>query len=775
MLRKIIKCICLSVFCLLSIVGLSACCAPGDMEVNIIFYEVDPDMGVSSYIEKIPFSEDLSIEFVVPEGYDHSSMTAKIDDRDYEFNVEFGDDEILTEYEYSTSKTITMTIKKVTRDFSLTFDMSNVRKKQFDVTVDENLLRISETEEDKVYLSNLKVVSINPESLKSLKRLDNTNILGETIISAQGTATIDYGEHIALVYSKGYNNGEIPVVYSEVGHFSPENKILDNGTVEYVEYNVASRGNTYYNVYNENNVASTNTRIFYLGKIQEPINLYRDIPNYEVEKGFVLENNENKFSILTNKQDHASEMLSINFFAPTSMNFSDNEFIDRVDGVVVEKIDKYTSGTDTLKNSDVLYEIYNRYDVYNMYVGENKDSDKLLTASEKQSLSDVLYLNIGTQDFLKDHLNIHFITYEKQPGYDTKAYKMKLTDYIESSKGERFYKIDKNVISEFLMNRGYINGDSVIPYKTGNAIMRVEIDPAYIDETRLNKSFPYSSINYPTTYGGKGGIDYDYKIEFYVLNEDGSKDYGFLDMHQFSEDIVYFETDKLWKKENGEWVCLQNLYVTITGPKYNDYYSPVIERVYMELNYDGHIATNGIPVEDATVFNGIQDYQVDISGLYDVPNPIHQYKLETSLILTRINNDVIKLDCHQMAFDGYNDMIYATNNINFDDYTDFIRLNNISVTGDINLNFGSTLDIYYFVASDSGMDFDVYVGQVEEGTNNYVGIKDEKRKISATKKLYDIVGNEVKISLGGKMYSVYVKYQDCDVYDLQGKVHFAFT
>jgi hypothetical protein len=201
----------------------------------------------------------------------------------------------------------------------------------------------------------------------------------------------------------------------------------------------------------------------------------------------------------------------------------------------------------------------------------------------------------------------------------------------------------------------------------------------------------------------------------------------------------------------------------------------------MDLNFDGSIFTGGVAVQDPTVLNGIQDLPVDISGLKDKPYPNEdngcgQYGITISLTLTDLNVDAIRLDFSNLDFvNADNDSIFISNTAKFNGVDDFKKLNFRNQETFDDIRFGSTTDIYYVIISDEPMDFDVYVGQVEEMTDNYVGIKDEKRKISGTKKLYDIAGNEVKVNLYGKTYNVYVKYQNCEVYDIQGTVHFAFN
>jgi hypothetical protein len=407
-----------------------------------------------------------------------------LDDMSYEYEVELENPNVQEEYEYSTGKKIFLHVKKVTRDIDIKFDMSRVRKRQFRIQVDSDIINTTRTEEkpnSNKYLSNLKLVTINPDYKDNLISLDANSINGEIQIDTN-FATVDYGEYVALIYTKNTKNDEISVMYSGVGHFTDEDKVLNKGLIKYTEYNVATKGRIYYNAY-ENNVLNPNTRIYYIGRVQEHINLYKEIPGYKLEQGFVIENNENKFSLLTNKKEHSSEMLDIKIFAPTEKTYNSDDTIDQINETVIEEIDGN-------------FVFNNRYDAYNMYIGNNIAIDPLITNLEREELEKELYIYVDTQEFLKDHLNISLLTYEKQNEYDSTTYRLDFDEYLISKKGGRYYKINTDIINKFLIERTTaLPSKEIVTYKTGNAILSVAIDPEYMDETRLNHTFPYSSIN----------------------------------------------------------------------------------------------------------------------------------------------------------------------------------------------------------------------------------------------------------------------------------------
>jgi hypothetical protein len=182
-----------------------------------------------------------------------------------------------------------------------------------------------------------------------------------------------------------------------------------------------------------------------------------------------------------------------------------------------------------------------------------------------------------------------------------------------------------------------------------------------------------------------------------------------------------------------------------------------------------------VAVENPKTFNGIKNLKLNIKGMYHRPQVLFQYLLVISLNLSEINNDKVNIDFGGIEFANPSvDTIYATNNINFSTLTSFTRLDYITVTADTGLKFGPSTDIFYFTVSDS-LNFDIYIGKYEKETGKYFGIKDESRKITKTKKLYDIAGNEIYVEVGGKRFNVYVKYQSVDLYSMQGSKHYAFN
>ena len=769
MVRKIIKNLCLILFMLLSVWTLTACCAPDDCTINIVFNNIDERIGVSTYSETVAFGEGLIVEFTIPEGYDCDELIAKVEDLEFPCTITLEDESVAKGYEYSTAKNVVLGLNKITRDFDLVFDMSEVTKRTFDITLNKEVLSASTCKnDDGEAVSNMKVVTFDSEYATHLVELSE-DIVRDTISFVDGTATIEYGEYAIICYEKQELNATISDLYSYTGHFTEEEKINTYNNIDYVHYPVAIRGNTYYNLH-ENGAVNTKSRLFYIGKIQEDLSIIKNIPTYVEQKGFVLDNSENKFSLLTNRQDYNSDLLTIDIYGLSDVAYTANDDrLDKVGGNTIKKIEKYSSAENkVLKNSDVMYEYINRYDVTNMYIGDNIEEDSLLSENEKVSLSSKLYISIKCEVEL-ENLDIMLLTYEKQLSNDFPM--LILTNTIVSEKGQVLFELDKSVLADFIFDRAEETSSGVVNYQVGNAILKVGMKTTYIDNSRFSGTFEYSVINYPLTLNSDTcKTDHDYQLQFYILNDDGSRDYGFVDMQKYSEDLVYFRTDKLWD-EDGKFK--ENVYLNIIGPEYNDFYNPVINRIYLYLNYDWPLTTDGIAIENAQEFDGMLNIPVDISGQEQKPYPGDQYRIKINLTITSINETRMQLDFENMNFNNYTDAIYVTSNFDFEDFNDFQRIDNLSKTTHNPVYFGKSTDLYYFVVAEEDLDFDVIVGEMQG--EDYVASSNPERIISDSKQLFDIAGNAVTVFLNGKLYNVYVKYQAYDIFQVMGTNHWAFN
>lgn len=739
---KAIKNICIMIMLSLSL-GVIAGCCDTSVTLNVVFKDVEPELGYTDYTEELSLGEGKTFEFDIPAGYDHEGFAVTLNGKQkIEWEVTYANPEIEEQYRYTVAKKITFSFAKILNDYDLEIDMSKVKKRPLKLNISSNILDMAKSKDKQGrVVSNLSIITINPDKINKLLRLDASNIVEERkVYEDYGTAY--YGEYVALVYSKPSGNGEIGSIYTNVNHFTKEEDVLTIGNIKYCQYNVAKRGNSFYNVYT-GEAALTNTRIFYLGMISEGFNIYNAIPNYEVPRGHVLEDEENKFSLLTNIQDFNSELLDISVYKPSTKEYdAQDPNMDKVGDVVLEKMSPA---------EDIFAKRYNRYD---MYIGDDIVNDNFITEEEKSTIPSEMYvlvkteLNKETGGRIDDYLNIRLMHYEKQPGVGF----LEFDEYLESENGFEFLKINNEVIAQFIDKKVNYQENE---YLTGNAVLFVAIDQGYIDRGRDDDTLQYSAIYYPVFHGGTfHGVDHSYSMQFYILNDDQTKDYGFLDMQAYEQDIVFFRTDKLYK--NG--VYQNNLYFDIVGAEFNSFHSPIINRIYIKRG-DVYIGpSTGISVVgggyfdvvDAQVLNGVQGLPIQL-GDQDAGD---QYTLMINLIVTGNSSDKHDVDFSNLTFqDMYTDVIFITNNFNISKWEDFEQIYYTSKNNNLGLKFGYNSELYYFVVAGTPTNFDIYVGDNQEDN-----------KVTSSKKLLDIAGNTVRINMGSTDYEVYIMYQSENIY-----------
>ena len=235
--------------------------------------------------------------------------------------------------------------------------------------------------------------------------------------------------------------------------------------------------------------------------------------------------------------------------------------------------------------------------------------------------------------------------------------------------------------------------------------------------------------------------------------------------------------------DGSNYVARRDLYITIIGPEYNDFYSPVIDSIFLYKPYDVPLLGQDGIRPDPKVLNGVIKQSINVNmEINNVNNTTfvgNQLRIEVCLNLTTNNTSVFNVDFSGLTFtDEYNDAIYMSNDIDFDSMDDFTRIDSIVVDADTsNIKFGYYKDIYYFVYSeDENLEFDIYVGQENPSTQEFEGKFDVDRQISNKKILKDILGNTVRVTDNkGRVYVVYTKYQSCDVYSVKGSEHFAYN
>lgn len=727
----------------------SACCSAMKIEMKVVYEGVDPELNLTSYTKELDMGESVKLEYVIPEGFDHEGFKVLLNnEKEIPWSVTYEDPYIEPQYAYTVQKRITFSVEKLIDDFTLNIDLSEVKRRALQLTVSDSILDITSTNRGKVdEKSNLSIISIDPSCVNNLTRVDESKIIARRDFN-KNKATVYYGEYVIICYNKLVDHKEIPTLYTDVNRFSRTENITSIDTINFCQFDVAVMGARYYHLI-ENNTQQTKTRLFYFGQVKENFNIYNKIPNYTSPKGFVLNDEENKFSLLTNPTKYNSDLLSINVFSPSVKTYDpDDNSLDQVDGLTLNKI-----------NSAELFK--NRYDRFDMYVGNDRQFDIFLTEEERSNLPNSLYVSVESEiirdvdvNDVLNYLNIHLLHYEKQGAGESHLTFLQ-RDILESDKGALFIKLDINTIRDFLDNK--INNEGNVAYITGNAILYVAVDPDYVEESRKNKKFPYSVIDYPTYYNDVyRGIDTSYNYEFYILNEDSTKDYGFLDMHKWSADVVYFRTDKLFKSE----VFQDNLFLNAKGKDYNEYYNELIISINVKNGSKSLFDLGYVSVEDPYTYNALDGVAIKIKDRY----PGDQYTLKIYVSATPVNENNYNVSFDNLTFNNSEDVIYMTNNYNFDDSTDFVGVSELSKAADYNIIFGVNTEIYYFVKTDDQMEFDLYVNSNES-----------ERKLSKTKRLVDVAGNAISISVNGKQYDVYIKYQAYDIFGTAAAEYLAFT
>lgn len=779
MFRKVVKSLILCFLIMMSSHIISACCGPKMCEITVKFNDVDESLGLSNYTETIEAGYGVTVTIDIPIGYVYDNFSAKVGDYELDWSVKVSDPTIEPEYEYTVARTITVQIDRVNSDHDIDIDMSGVRVKKLKVNVAQDILKNSITEDnDKTQHSNLKIVTLNPDYLSNLMYLKGDAITGQYNVSVFGEAYIEYGEYAILCYNKDNTYDEMPTLYGSVGKFTPESKIIQYKDKTYAEYNMSVKGNVPYNIY-EGNLPVSNSRLYYMGQIKEDFDIYREIPDFEITKGVTFEAKENQFVLLTNKQEHNSSLLSLSFYTPTMASYdAANELLDKVDGQTIVKLDKY-DGEGEFKNTNIYSQYGTRYDMISMYIGDMMVTDTFLTEGEKSSLSNMIYMVVDSELPL-GQLDISLLSYEKQKLQDFPM--LKLTEFVESQKGKIVYKLDKELLDDFINERvdSYTNTE----YLLGSAFLDITFSEELREENWSSKE--YTTIMFPIELNGQE-MEYnnEYQIEVFVEDSEGNRDYGLVDRHSSSADVAIFKSSQIYDVDavTHEITARNDFYISIKGPDYSGYYSPVIETIFLYKPYGvTMVGQYGLQVENPKEYNGVEKYRINLGmQLNNVDNSTYigqSLRLRIALNITTRNTGSFDMDFSNIKFaDQYTDAIYMTNSIDFTTMEDFKRVDSITSQEETNIKFGYYTDIYYFVySSDANLEFDIYVGQLDEDTKEYYGQFGHNRVISGTKELRDVLGNVIRIRDNmGQWHVVYTKYQNCHVYRIQGGEHFAYN
>jgi len=759
--KKILYMSLLLIILMISSCLFSSCCGLNLFNVTVVYKDVSGELGLEDYITKVKFKDGYSFSFIVPEGYEHTSISAKLItmdgnniESDLAYKMELVDPTIVVDEEhlYSVDRKFTYTLDSVNRPLKIVIQMGGVKKRQFDVSLDGV---------DSKYYSAVKVDYKKEEYLTTLdtsKCIEFVNRVGNTVSTSyeksftDNKITLDYGTCLALV-STAPDSQLIDKFYGETTYFEYSNQKEENS--KFVSYGIAKRGNIYYTYRSADNKYK---KIYFIGDIKEDLFLSKNIPGYEDEKGFDIEKNPNTFYFFTPLTSLNSQTFSLEIYSTTESCWARDGENNVVKSDYIETIneDETTSVINLgLVSPNSIYK--RKYDVYNMYIGEDKGNDTLIDNEYKQTLLDDIYIKIDNDEELDDIINMLLLSEEKQIVRDSlKDYELivpKLTFDVLSSGGNKYAKLTYENLEDYIIKRPIeINGE-MKEYSIGNCILYPEYDYAYRDKM---ESFFSISI----TLAFEDGIDFDgYNITPYLLLEDGSKDYGLLDYHVFKNfqsvssigmkgklgNSVFFSKKNFIA--DGEY--LANLYFDFSGPEYKGISQPLINSLklvdsvgsFSSINLDNNNNNNNL-IENRQVYRRIK-----ISGPYE------DYAFRfTCCVYPSVNLSTrgsYDINCENIDLPpDPAQVIYVTNDFN----GSFERL--FYADKDIISEIGGSKNFYYVsTIEDEYFDFDIYYIPQDLDGNNL-----EPIKISKTAVLTDITGRVIQTELVGTKYDIYIKY-----------------
>lgn len=733
MIKSKIKYFCLIIGIILCGFLFSSCCSPNTLTIDVNFIGVDSELknNLVDYKKQVKFNEPAIITFKVPEGFDHTKIDTKIDGVPYAHEVNF-DASVVENLQYSVGKTITINIDSVKRDLKLDIDLTNMPKLEFNVELDKNL-----------QAGNFSIVTVDEDSLDNLTNL-NDNIITNKINFVSRIASVEYGEYAFLIFKKSSDSEYVETVYSEIGNFTLDAKKTSIGSNVFATYDSSKRGNSYYYINYQND-----TRIYYLGPIKEDLKLSSSIPNYVEDKGFDIQKSPNIFYLFTNLSSNNSETFSLQSYVK-----SDRQYVESDD-----KLDKIEDFCIEMTDESFVYN--NRYDVHRIYIGDDLDSDDLVNDVDKLQLSDSIYFNIQSK-IDTQYLNIYLLNYEKEKPSSTN----KLELEIISQNGLKYFVINKNVVENFLLERDTVNNGNITNYKIGSAILYIQMDYKHFQEDRQNQDpfdrFKYTRIHLHTEIiGNKTNLDNHY-FYFVAYIKNGEKlDYGLIDYHYASYDMIYFMTEDLFEKNpDGTYGDYKqnSLFVELRGFDYESNKSITISSATFYL-YDVK-ASNEIFVENPKEFNGVSNVPITIKN----KEHLYEYSITSKIVLNPSLQQFFSLNFSQMEFPNVAyEGIYFTNNNNFSELKDFVFVNNTNKDTIKNINISQNQDLYYFVRCESIDNFDFKICLDPENPTETL--------ISSTIPLKDVIGNNITLEINGAPYNIFVVKMDAIYGTIDGNIY----
>ncbi|MBE5757764.1 MAG: hypothetical protein E7345_02400 [Clostridiales bacterium] len=727
-------------------------CDNNKFEISVIYEGAEPELKLpKQYQDKVRFKDSYSFSFVLTEGYDHTGISAKLVTMDgnnietpinYQMVVLDENDEIDEKCEideehlYSTKRKFTYSIENVNRNLKVVVDLSGVHLKTFDVTLNG------------VLSEQFSIAQMKPFDGEYLTSITNDNLyeleggLYEKSFNAEtNSVTLSYGTSIILLASSP-DSMLVDKFYCETPYFDYLNQTKFND--EYSFISIAEKGHTYYTYEDVNNVFK---KIYYIGAVKENLTLYKTLPGYKEQTGFKIESIPNVFNLFTPSRRFNGDTFSLEVFS-TGYDKDNCKTTD-------------TIGEETIGLIEPSSTYYRKYDIYNLYVGNNLASDSLLNADEKTSTYEDLYIRYSCDEDLKDVLNILLISEEEQKVRDPlKNYDLIVPEVdfdLKGNSGYLYAKIDKELLGEFIVDVPYQEGGETLTYKVGNSI----VYPEYDEQIKRVKGHPdYFIVNASLAF--QDNVEWEgYNIAPYIIDEHGNKDYGLLDYHVYPNanaagnendthkgkiaHIFYINKKKLMLDAVTQR-HIGNLYIEVLGPEAKGIFSPKIGIVEV---LDTNVVASGMPNED----NIVTGLHINKRVLWDdiFRDLALTTKINTATNFGKIQETGMNLELLNLPSNP-SEILYFTNDFDFTDENKMDKIyyaNKKSV-----LKIGGPKCLYYVsTLEDDDYDFDIYFVR-KDGNGEIIS----KEKISKTSLLKDITGKKIRMEVMGRMRDVYAKY-----------------
>lgn len=744
----------IGVFCV------SACFESKKFIVDVKFLSVDEELvSIRSYQRGVEYGESHEVTFKIPEGYDSSGITAKLvvgnKSADLDVVTKYKEN-MIDSYKYATEKEITVTLNRITTNCAIEIDMAEVTKKVC-------TLSFSGTKA----FEKFTAVSIDPKELSQLIVLDSSKVLKEYTQKSPNKLDIEYGDYVALIYNKDYTQPEIDTIYSRENFFTESSHKANIGMIHYSFYDKSVRGNVAYN-YNNNG----NTRIFYLGEVREPMEFFYTIPEYQESKGFTdIADVPNTLALLTNLSKYNSDLMTTTIYKKT------NKFYNPSD----ESLDMISSTGTVLEAVSAVEQKYNRYDLYRIYAGDDFAGETHWTPEQRANIIEEAYISIES-DMDLSYFNGYLLERENQGTNSA----IELDFSITGASGKKYVKITKDLLEGFLLDRSFEDNTTAYEYKAGMSILYIQatkemlglketvtvLDGKTGESSEVDrKVFTTVTMMYEFTSSIKQNI-YDYELNVYAKN-DGIVDHGLVDYHaRYLADgapVVHIRTSNILNTNND---YKDSLFLHLVGPEIIDFSSTRINYVHIK-NDGGKVNKMDTPisVEEGSEVNGFDELQIG-SSEFIKREIFDEFLFEFKVSMLEHRTESYQVDFTHMNLPMNSSQgVYVSNNVDFDELTDFKLVNYLSAaktTDDVSdkmelVNFGYYRDIYFIIVSDTQIPFNIYLDP-----------NDPNSKVSITRPLYDIVGNPLTIDVGGEQREVRVMYLDIiyEIYKKTGSYRF---